>query len=303
MTKIAGGGTKYSYALPGSSDEYMTVNEPPKDFDPLKASDAELRAWGFPPRPSNAGGIEQWRELVGGFGESFVEPGCEQSKKSHVYAGEAPNAYWSGIEDIEPGNTSAWKAVIGTFYEPYNHGSCKPSATVADWVGLGGDYTGRFMQTGTELTASGSRTAWIEIYAGSYNFSYYIPSFPIESGNYIRLYAGYNQSLKIAYFYITNDHTGQTVLTEWHIGPQFYDGSSAEWIDEAPSTKTGQLPLLNYGQVNWYSNTTQNFRDEIHPIDAAYYYADVSWHGNHPTQWPGGVWNHENFTDFYSTCQ
>lgn len=114
------------------------------------------------------------------------------------------------------------------------------------------------------MRASGYKAAWVEIWAGKYNFSYYIPSFSFEAANYIRLYAGYNQSLEIAYFYITNDHTGQ---------------------------------------VNWYSNTTRNFKNEIHPIDAAYYYADVSWHGNRPTQWPGGVWNHENFSDFYSTCQ
>jgi hypothetical protein len=90
------------------------------------------------------------------------------------------------------------------------------------------------------------------------------------------------------------------VLTEWHIGTQFYDGSSAEWIDEA----AGDLPLLNFGEVNWYSNAVQNASNEVLPIDAASYYKDATWkNGNHRTMWPGSLWNHENYTDFYYTCK
>jgi hypothetical protein len=58
ITAVMGGGRKLSYALPGASDEYLTINEPPSGFDPLTASDAELQNWGFPPRPSNAAGLE-----------------------------------------------------------------------------------------------------------------------------------------------------------------------------------------------------------------------------------------------------
>jgi Peptidase A4 family len=300
VTKVADGGKKYSFALPGSSDEYMTVNEPPAGFDPLTASDAELQLWGFPPRPSNDAGLEDWRELVGNYKQAAILPGCRQTEKKRGYLGESLNFRWSGYEDVEPSNQSKWHAVIGTFYQPYKHSACSSNANVASWVGLGGNYTPRFMQTGTEAEANGTYNAWIEIYAKGYNTSYEIPSFPIEGTNYIRLYAGYNKSLEIAYFYITNDHTGQTVLTEWHIGTQFYDGSSAEWIDEA----AGDLPLLNFGEINWYSNTVQNGSNEVLPIDAANYYKDATWkNGNHRTMWPGSLWNHENYTDFFYTCK
>ncbi|HVO53903.1 MAG TPA: G1 family glutamic endopeptidase [Solirubrobacterales bacterium] len=302
VTKISGGGRKYSYALPGGSSEYMTVNEPPTGFDPLIASDAELQLWGFPPRPSNSAGLERWRELVGNYKEAPLLPSCHQTQKHRGYLGESLNYNWSGWEDTAPGSPNKWHAVIGTFYQPYGHGSsCAPGAAVASWVGLGGDHTNRFMQTGTEATAAGAFNGWIEIFAGEYRFAYEIPSFPIEGGNYIRLYAGYNRSLEIAYFYITNDHTGQTVLTEWHIGPQFYDGSSAEWIDESP----GGLPLLNFGEVNWYSNQTQNGKNEVLPIDAAESFEkDVTWReNNHRTMWPLWLWNHENYTDLYYACR
>jgi hypothetical protein len=193
--------------------------------------------------------------------------------------------------------------VIGTFYNAYDHGSCSPAAAVASWVGLGGFYTGRFMQTGTELEANGILYPWIEIYAGNYNFSYEIPNFPIQPQNYIRLYAGYNRFFEIAYFYITNDHTGQTLLTEWHIGPQFYDGSSAEWIDEAPYIGNSELPLLNFGEITWWSNTAQNENDEVLGVGALEYLKAAPWHGgNHRTSWPGAVWNYQNWTDFYYTC-
>lgn len=301
ITKIAGGGKKYSFALPGGSDEYMTVNEPPAGFDPLTATDAELQLWGFPPRPANAEGLETWREMVGSYRRAPIQPGCQRQEERHTYYGEFLNFRWSGYENDDLFNPTKWHAVMGTFYQPYDHGGSCANSNVASWVGLGGSFSGRFMQTGTEVEKGNGYAAWIEIYAGNYNFEYYLPFFPIEGTNYIRLYAGYNRFIEVAYFYITNDHTGQTVLTEWHIGPQFYDGSSAEWIDEA----AGDRPLLNFGQINWFTNQVQNGANEVLPIDAAESYEkDVVWkNGSHSTMWPGSLWNHENFTDFYYTCK
>jgi hypothetical protein len=309
ITNIEGGGKKYSYALPGDNGEYITVNEPPEGFEPLTATDQELQKWGFPPRPSNAAGMERWDELVGGYKEAHYHAACRQTDKAkaHSYLGEAEPSNWSGYEDVAS-NQRKWHGVFGRFYQPTNHGSCSTAARVASWVGLGGDpnYPGgeRFFQAGTETRASGYTQGWIEWYSANHNF-YYEPmtykggeQFVIEQGNYIRMSIYYNYELEIYYVYITNDHTGETELFEGHISRAFYDGGTAEWVDEAP----GELPLLNFKEIGWYNAQTQNASNEVLPASSATYVKDEGGTKSNLTMWPGSMWSGENWTDFYYHC-
>jgi hypothetical protein len=313
ITKIEGGGKKYTYALPDGLGEYMTVSEPPEGFDPLTASGKELQTWGFPPRPTNAAGIEQWKELVGPYREAEYHEGCRQTseEQDHKYLGETYNGIWSGYEDVAPNNQSKWHGVFGRYYQAVNHGSCKPNANVASWVGLGGDpnYPGgnRFMQAGTETEANGFVFGWIEWWTGAeeIHFSYEpIRSsngqpFVVEEGNYILMSLYYNYEQETYYVYITNDHTGQTELIQGKIGHQFYDGDTAEWIDEA----AGSQPLLNFHEINWYNAQTQNAANEVLPVTAYNYEKDLAGPGSgSKSMWPGTIWNGESWTDFYYHC-
>jgi hypothetical protein len=309
ITKIEGGGRKYSYAIPGlPEDEYMTVSEPPKGFEPLKASDAELETWGFPPRPPHESERDQWRELVGAYREPVVSPGCIEPKAQNQTIGDEYNYSWAGYVAEQPANPFKWHAVTGTFYEAYDHGSCSPEAQVSQWVGLGGVYTGRFLQTGTTAAANGSMWAWIEFYAGEFNpGQYVIPNFAVYAQNYMQFYVGYNYSAQWAYFYATNTATGQTVLTQTALGPQFYDGSTAEWIDEAPwvvgNGPEYERPLLNFGQITWWNNTAQNEANEVLPIGSLQNKRWISRHAgvwSHAPTWP--LSNYSNFSDYYYTC-
>jgi hypothetical protein len=301
ITRIEGGGRKYSYAIPGSpEDEYMTVNEPPKGFDPLKASAEKLQTWGFPPRPKNEDGREEWRDLVGGYKEAYVGPGCEGAA-THNTLGTQRTPSWSGYEAENPGQPYVWTAIIGNFYQPYDHGSCSISAEESSWVGIGGDFSNRFIQSGTEVEVGGAMRPWIEIWSAeggkaTGGWDYKIPGFPLQPQAYIRLYAGYNPSLEIAYFYITNDNTGQTILNEWHIGAKYYDGDSVEWIDEAPQY------LLNFGQVTWWSNSAQTYQNYVYPIEPVNNYKLAIWNNGHVVAAPESLWNQTNFTDVYHSC-
>jgi hypothetical protein len=310
---LPGGGRKFTYSLPGVGVESVTFTEPPAGFEPTSASDKELQDYGFPSRPSNESGIAEWRELVQGY-ESVAPPtACRgpQVPGPHSPAGGVERVWesgnWSGYVASKPSNTSEWHAVIGNFYQPSGtqYPSCKSNARLVDWVGMGGFNSERFIQTGTETSTSGTYLAWIEWWQGLYHESINLTGFNFTASNYIRLYAGYNASQKIAYFYITNDWTGQTVLTEIKgFSSQFYDGSSVEWIDERPGVaETNNLyPLLNYNVVNWYSNTAQNASNQVLPISSLP-------HGKIKMAWntllsvPGDLWNGQNFTEYYKACQ
>jgi hypothetical protein len=311
ITKIEGGGKKYSYQIPGlPEDEYLTVSEPPKGFEPMKASDAELEIWGFPPRPPHESELERWRELVGSYREAVVSPGCTEPKAANTTVGEWVSPNWSGYVAVQENNPYKWHAVIGEFYEAANRGpSCNGGAQVSQWVGMGGVYSGRFIQTGTTLNTAGAAWAWIEFYAGQYHpGQYVIPNFPVSEQNLMQFYAGYNLSLQTAYFYATNVSTGQTILTQTVLGPQFYDGSSAEWITEAPYVVGNgpeyERPLLNYGEITWWNNTAQNEANEVLPIWSLQDVKVAAQHKNRPDyHWPSRLWNWSLFSDYYYLCE
>jgi hypothetical protein len=306
ITKVEGGGTKYSYAVPGASDEYITVSEPPTGFDPLAASDAELQTWGLPPRPSNEAGREQWREMVGSYKYTTPHESCRQTdpNRVHAYQGSFFSGNWSGYENEASNNRFKWHAVMGNTYMAVDHGSCNPSADVAQWVGLGGNGAG-FIQAGVENRSGIYYEAWIEWWSGNQRY-YYEPvlyqggaPYIVGPNQFIRMYVGYNWSLEEYYVYLTNDYTGQTELVQGKIGHQFYDGSTAEWIDEAP----GQLPLLNFGEITWWNATTQNEANQVLP--ATYYplwKVTAGSSSQHLTMAPGMIWNGQNWSDYYYQC-
>lgn len=307
ITKIEGGGRKYSYAYPGLPGG-LTVSEPPKGFEPLKASDAELENWGFPPRPPHESERGQWREMVGNYHEAAVSQGCVEPHAQNKTLGDVYDYSWAGYVAENERNPNKWHAVIGTFYEAYEHGSCSPEAQVSQWVGLGGVYTGRFIQTGTTAAQNGTNWAWIEFYAGEYHPpQYVIPGFAVYPQNYMEFYAGYNSSLQESYFYATNTATHQTELTQTPLGPQFYDGSTAEWIDEAPwvvgNKPLYERPLYNFGEITWWNNRAQNEANEVLPIESWQNRRWISRHEgvwSHAPSWP--LSNYSNFSDTYYSC-
>src|SRR5262249_15025214 len=123
----------------------------------------ELQRYGFPPRPSSGEGLKEWRGLVGGYRETRAAHGVPRPSgprpgRSARRGGEGlgygqlvrvcrvqcqkPDRMARRHRDLLP----AGKLLP----------SCKPSARVADWVGLGGFNTGRFIQTGTEVDTYGN---------------------------------------------------------------------------------------------------------------------------------------------------
>jgi Peptidase A4 family len=314
ITKIEGGGKKYSYALPGlPADEYMTVNEPPAGFDPLKASDSELELWGFPPRPENQAGMEGWRELVGPYEAASFQPGCQGTEASNgFYQGEAEQPAWSGYVENAMGEHKKFRTAVGGFYQPFEvNGICGPEAAVSSWVGLGGWGTG-FLQTGTEALANGlynpsSYRVFVEIYAGTWANRYVVPGANLGPNQFERVYVGYDYNSETAYFYDINEYTGQTILTEDHLNHYFYDGQTAEWIEEAPAMSSNvnapQHPLLDFGAyMTWYFAQYQTQDYAMHPLNGYNYFKAFATHGHGAYQWPGAVWGNENFSDFFYGC-
>lgn len=150
---------------------------------------------------------------------------------------------WSGY--AATGGT--YTSVTGTWTVP-QFSADGPFGIDAAWVGIGGVRSRDLIQAGTQQTVSGSGStqyqAWIELLPRN--------SRPVP----LRVHAGDSVTVSISEqtpnqwsINFTNNTTGDTYQTN-----QQYTSShsSAEWVEEAPSSGRGSLlPLSNFGSIEF----------------------------------------------------
>jgi hypothetical protein len=170
--------------------------------------------------------------------------------------GHAPN---HRITDSTSSNWSGY-AVTGNRFTSVSSSWTQPSASCngttaysSFWVGLDGDTSSTVEQTGTDADCSGSTPqyyAWYEMY----------PKYPVNLSNPVQPGDAMSAS-------VTTDGRGNFTLSisdsteHWNFQTtaKLHSASlaSAEVIAEAPSSRSGVLPLANFGTVN-FSGATAN---------------------------------------------
>jgi len=160
---------------------------------------------------------------------------------------QSTSSNWSGYAATGGGFTS----VTSNWIQPT--ASCGSGTTYSSfWVGLDGDGSNTVEQTGTSADCSGGSPqyyAWYEMY----------PKYPVNLSLAIRpgdsitgsVTVGGNNRYTLT---ITNNTTGRFFSTTVKGHGSNY---SAEAIAEAPSSRSGVLPLTNFGTVN-FSGTVVN---------------------------------------------
>lgn len=324
ITRYPDGGSTYTYRY-GDEGETYTIGQPPPGFRPEKASDEELARYSFPPRPEDVGGegwteesLRAWEDLVSGYKEAAPPIACEGPSAPYS-TNEAPIDYaligkaWSGHMH-EPQLFSEDRAVaaMGKFYQPSGnaYASCKSHALVANWMGLGGWNEPRLIQAGTGTATNDTHTAWWEAIApsGALPPQYY-PGLVFGAGSYMGIYAGYNRSQLKAYFYLSNESTGQVIPVTAGLGEKYYDGTSAEAITERPGNGSGgHYPLLNFNMETFWNVTYQTASNEVRPIGIGPSHSQI-WMTNNGTSsgtllaQPGPLSLNQNYSMFYKNCQ
>jgi len=85
VTHNADGSTTYTYA---DADGEGYVFRPPPDFDPLTATNEELRRYGLPTRPHSTARIKKWeKQVVRTAKNSFADPPGPTCAMTGNYAG------------------------------------------------------------------------------------------------------------------------------------------------------------------------------------------------------------------------
>ncbi len=257
---LPGGGQEYVFGRAGSVG---TVLVAPAGFRPLTASAAKLAEYGFPPRPSGASALAGWRYAMSRYRRTAPEVtlGCAQAEASTsptaATASVSPAARqiskssqtWAGY-DAYGSNHHYFAAVHGYFVQSkLGPNVCSPPGMEGSWIGLGGGYYGSSASLSTSLIQGGTAINGPSgvhgkppgTYAMFYEYlvnpthenkPVYGPK--VRTGNKIFVYVDYQTSSHKADIYVEDTSTGKTEGLEHKLASYYYDGITADWINERP---------------------------------------------------------------------
>jgi hypothetical protein len=156
-------------------------------------------------------------------------------------------------------------AVSGTWTVPQFTPDSQPGAD-ATWVGIGGVNSRDLIQAGTQQTVSGSGTTQYETWVETLPQASHPVPLTISPGDSITISIAQQQTPDQWTIDFKNNTTGQTYSANEHYTSTL---SSAEWIEESPSSMRGrQLPLDNFGTVSFSAGTAVKDGQQVSIADA-----------------------------------
>lgn len=270
ITHFADGGTVYRFADAGGEGETI-LPDPPEGFRPETASDELLSRYGFPPRPADPDDLTWWEADMRSYADTPLPVKCESAYDAAAstadyldwYTPSDPllrggvetwdSANWAGVAANHPAGDQ-FVSVSGEYDQPpSNSDGCNTSEEVS-WVGLGGVYSQGLLQAGTGIKPNGDKYAWYEyLKAGGGVPIQPIDNLNVHVGDHMHISVFYEPANDKAGFYVLNETTGDSKsVIKNNLGAAYYDGKTAEAVDERPAYGPGNYAnLKNFGHVDW----------------------------------------------------
>ncbi|TMG28875.1 MAG: hypothetical protein E6H93_12220 [Chloroflexi bacterium] len=295
---LQGGGQGYEYSVDGAP---ATILVPPKGFNPLTATAAQLDEYGLPSRPTDQSALGPWLKMMSNY-HPVTPPNFMVSipdqRHPRVSATYLANN-WSGW--VATGNNGNYTIAEGYWNEVSLGSSCTGSNELT-WAGLGGWTSSVLAQDGTAMNVSGlsQHQAWWEIVTPSGSNINPIAGIVGAAGyGFVALTkwigGGYD-----FYVYSYSSGLGTTV----QVGNSNYTGDTADFIIERGLHNNTLSPLSNFYYLNYldawvngngsgngvghYSNQNIN----MYNFSKGYLLANTS-----------GLSNNTTFTIYYDNCQ
>jgi hypothetical protein len=263
-----------------------TVAIPPASWKPLTASDTELAYYGFPDRPRDPAGLSAWNAEWSHYTRTVVPTMCVGDSAalepdgavldplgdllggSDVSNAAYTSFNWAGVAAKARTN---YTTAYGSMVVP-NQAVCAGTQTSEHvaWVGLGAwGGGGKLLQNGLEQYGSGlTNTLWYEGLNTTYDTHIVRISSPTAApGQTVNVATKYQSGTVTFSFHnlatgvaanpafstmaAYNRSTG--ALTNVAVS-NFYDGRSAEAVDERPYSFSAAkyYQLRNFGRNSWY---------------------------------------------------
>lgn len=288
VTRLRGGGVETTYQLPDG--QTMTTTTPSAGFNPLTASAAQLRQYGFPSRPANPSALRGWTTAMAAY-RSDVPPVGPLRVATSVRPSESYATYYTNWAGYSAGNingtANTYVAVKADLTIPSTT-SCSNSNGLGFWIGLGGtNGADNLVQQGVECgnTALGSGSAYRAFTefantAAPVVFCGYA-SWTFAVGHVIYQNMSFEASPKKAFFYIEDESTGvaHSCSSSPPGGGWSFRGNTADWVGEAPSevaANFGSIGFTNtYAEVgstsSWVTMGSQSTTEWISGLDSSVY--------------------------------
>jgi Peptidase A4 family len=170
----------------------------------------------------------------------------QPSQPSRPRGGQGNNTSrnWSGYA----ATAGTLSGVGGTWNVP-QFAPNSPAGVDATWVGIGGVNSRDLIQAGTQQSVSGSGSTQYEAWVETLPQASHPVSLTIHPGDSVSVSISQQAQGQDQWLVdFKNNTTGQTLQVTEHYTSSM---SSAEWIEEAPSAGRGQVPLDNFGSVNF----------------------------------------------------
>lgn len=244
-----------------------TFSPPPRGFNPLTASAADLTKYGFPARPDRPELLEPYRRILDRIKDRFhyIEPTFKiNTKRRHglasrrvvVQAGNEYNLGWSGaVAYAPPGESFRW--IVGEWTVPNVNAPTEDQEYYsAVWIGLDGDPVSEspdVCQVGVNCDVSRSGTSisrtfypWWEWYQDSADTGEVQIDLAVGPGDTVGVViftTGAGATEATAFFAnLTSAEAATPFVMEAMPGVSLV-GNSAEWIVERPNVD-GQVSML-----------------------------------------------------------
>jgi hypothetical protein len=225
-------GLRRRYYMTSPSGISATQTLPRKGWKMSEASDGELAEHGLPPRPKDQAALADWNRFAAN--AHVADAGyCETKKTNNATSGN-----WSG----QLNNTMSFTNTETIFAQTGFDSVCPHASSYSSWSGLGGYYSKNLLQAGTDTSQSGLNTiyAWWEALSTKkvlteQEFS----GSSVAPGDTVVAYTQYSGGQASMSVY---DQTSGNIWATGYMSTigglaasTYYDGSTSEYITEAPT--------------------------------------------------------------------
>ena len=252
-SRTAHGGTKYTFEVAGHEGFEIV---PPAGFNPSSASNAELQEMNLPTRPASAGALASWSKSMASYKGVSTPAFCQgapvtrtQKVPTDARAAHTSDTGWAGY--INTGRT--YDQVVSHWTQNYAHTcNCAGPTDEVTWVGLGG-VNGGLIQAGTRLYSNTTPYAWWEYVGPNDNGGVSIQQMGnVAAGDDIAALVNWSPDHMTADFELTDNGT-YLINFGMVLGSYYYDGSTAEFINERPAYCYGGCykTLSNFVRTNF----------------------------------------------------
>lgn len=264
IDKLPDGGNIYVYEIDGV-EHWLPV--PPDGFSPIKATDEQLEQYGFPARPTKKSDLADWTEMMSSY-KKTATPSLTKTNRIHSTGQKVKNVTGNAIGNVNATRgyynwsgyvmNGSFNSVSCDFRQPTIQSGATSNTYESTWIGLGGADTPRLTQCGTAMnTANGGRNyyAWYEYLGNGVGVpEIRLNNITVRANDRIHCYLSFQKSNNKLNCYIANNTNGtsQTILISLS-SATYFDGSTADFINEHPSVGDTDNGLCNYGTTNWTS--------------------------------------------------